>query len=213
MKRRLMQDAGPLVVEEDSSGPSYDCLIPVSVHGWLMCVSCGLLIPLGVLIAHSFKSYRKPIWLYLHILCNGLGFLLAVAGVSVGHYLTVDTQEQKNHRTIGITVIVMAGVQVLVGPLKPKSTSPLRRTFNVVHHWNGRIALGLAVANIFLGMHIAEPGKRYYIAQAVILGVIALIGVFWDSLMYIRLTPPAYLEAMETGRGMSSRMVKSVNNS
>ncbi|KAK9807530.1 hypothetical protein WJX72_001814 [[Myrmecia] bisecta] len=178
-----------------------------------MCASFGLLIPNGALIAHSFKSYRRPLWLYMHIACNGLGFLLAIAGVSVAPYLKKNTQEKRNHRAIGITVMVLAGLQVLVGPLKPKLTSPLRRSFNVVHHWNGRIALGLAIANIFLGMHISEPGKRFYIAQAVVLGLLAVVAVFWDSLMYIRLPPPAYLEAAESGKAVSPRMVHGVNDS
>lgn len=80
-----------------------------------MCLAWGFLIPLGILIA-AFRSLSggSAWWFYLHIPLNVLGYLVSLAGVTVGAYLTIDEKLQWQHRVIGITVTVAAGLQASI---------------------------------------------------------------------------------------------------
>ena len=86
----------------------------VQVHGWLMCLAWGFLIPVGVVIA-CFRTVRGmgTWWFHLHRALQILGFLVSLAGLSVGVYLDPDEGGLKwQHKIIGITVNVLALVQV-----------------------------------------------------------------------------------------------------
>ena len=86
---------------------------PLQVHGWLMCLAWGCLIPIGVVIA-AFRSLAgySSWWFYLHVSLQSLGFLVSLAGVTVGSYLNRNEKLQWQHRNIGITVTTLAGLQV-----------------------------------------------------------------------------------------------------
>ena len=85
----------------------------MQVHGWLMCLGWGCLIPIGVVIA-AFRTVRgfRSWWFYLHATLQVTGFLVALAGITVGTYLEIDQKLQWQHRVIGITVTVLGGLQV-----------------------------------------------------------------------------------------------------
>ena len=96
----------------------------VQVHGWLMCLAWGALIPIGVVIV-TFRTVRGAgtWWFHLHQVFNSLGFLVSLAGVAVGVYL--DPGEGGlvwQHKIIGITVNVLALVQVNVHLLSVDTT-------------------------------------------------------------------------------------------
>ena len=79
-----------------------------------MCLAWGFLIPLGVVIA-CFRTVRGmgTWWFHLHRALQLLGFLVSLAGLSVGVYL--DPGEGGlfwRHKIIGIAVNVLALVQV-----------------------------------------------------------------------------------------------------
>lgn len=79
-----------------------------------MCLAWGALIPIGVVVA-AFRTVRGAgtWWFHLHRVLNILGFLVSLAGLSVGVYL--DPGEGGlvwQHKIIGITVNVLAFVQV-----------------------------------------------------------------------------------------------------
>ena len=84
----------------------------MQVHGWLMALAWGFLIPLAIVIA-AFRGVSRGSawWFYVHITLNTLGYLVSLAGVSVGAYLAIDQKLQWQHKVIGITVNVAAGVQ------------------------------------------------------------------------------------------------------
>lgn len=86
----------------------------LQVHGWLMCLSWGFLIPLGVVIA-CFRTVRGmgTWWYHLHRALQILGFLVSLAGLSVGVYLDPGQGGLFwQHKIIGIVVNVLALVQV-----------------------------------------------------------------------------------------------------
>ena len=79
-----------------------------------MCLAWGFLIPVGVVIA-CFRTVRGlgTWWFHLHRALQTLGFLVSLAGLSVGVYLDPNEGGLKwQHKIIGITVNVLALVQV-----------------------------------------------------------------------------------------------------
>ncbi|KAL3154978.1 hypothetical protein ABBQ38_011505 [Trebouxia sp. C0009 RCD-2024] len=158
------------------------------VHGWLMCLAWGALIPIGVVIA-TFRTVRgaSAWWFHLHRILNILGLLVSLAGLSVGVYL--DPGEGGltwKHKIIGITVNVLAVVQVSAALLlRPKHTSNLRRVWNLTHWTLGRAALALAIANMFIGMYISSVAYKHIIAQAVVLGGLFIIVMLKNDIEYL----------------------------
>ncbi|DBB00678.1 TPA: hypothetical protein ACH3X3_002352 [Trebouxia sp. C0006] len=158
------------------------------VHGWLMCISWGCLIPLGVVIA-CFRTVRgsDSWWFHLHRILALLGFLISVAGLAVGVYLDPGVGGLFwQHKIIGIVVNVLALVQVAAGLLiKPPNTSNLRRVWNLTHWTLGRSALALGIANIFIGMYLSSDAYKNIIAQAVVLGGFYIIVMLKNDLEYL----------------------------
>lgn len=61
------------------------------------------------------------------------------------------------HRGLGIAVQAIFTLQLSALLARPKTTSRLRRTWNLLHWWGGRIGLGLAIWNIYLGLTSVYP--------------------------------------------------------
>ncbi|KAL0017909.1 hypothetical protein WJX77_004442 [Trebouxia sp. C0004] len=153
-----------------------------------MCLAWGFLIPVGVVIA-CFRTVRSlgTWWFHLHRALQILGFLVSLAGLSVGVYLDPNEGGLKwQHKIIGITVNVLALVQVLAGILiKPPATNVLRRVWNVSHWTLGRSALALGIANIFVGVFLSSLAYKNIIAQAVVLGGLFIIVMLKNDIEYL----------------------------
>ena len=77
--------------------------VVLQVHGWLMCISWGCLIPLGVVIA-CFRTVRgsDSWWFHLHRILALLGFLISVAGLAVGVYLDPGAAYSGSTRSLAL---------------------------------------------------------------------------------------------------------------
>ena len=68
---------------------------------------------------------------------------------------------------------VLAGMQWLTAVFwRPDRGVQLRRWWNIWHRSWGRIAFALAIANIYVGLCITQPGTRYFVGQTVVFGVL-----------------------------------------
>jgi hypothetical protein len=149
-------------------------------HGWCMAISWGFLLPAGITIA-AFKSVKpfkgSTAWFQLHRAMMILGFLLSLAGVGLGAQLPVNRLLKKQHRTIGITVTVLAGLQCVLPFLwRPKPDQYLRRHWNMLHYIFGRAALALAFANLFIGLYLTHRAQKWSWAVGITTGtLVALI--------------------------------------
>ncbi|DBB02803.1 TPA: hypothetical protein ACH3X1_013633 [Trebouxia sp. C0004] len=204
--RRLLQEADAAVPEP---GPDPHTEQLTHVHGWLMCLAWGFLIPAGVVIA-CFRTVRGmgTWWFHLHRALQILGFLVSLAGLSVGVYLDPNEGGLKwQHKIIGITVNVLALVQVLAGILiKPPATNVLRRVWNVSHWTLGRSALALGIANIFIGMFLSSLAYKNIIGQAVVLGGLFIIVMLKNDIEYLLVgCTPAEEEERLRAAGVNSR--------
>lgn len=81
-------------------------------HGALSVLGWGLFLPYGAIVARYLR-HRDPLWYYIHLVIEFLGFILGVAaavvGLSLSHMLQVDIV---GHKTIGIFVLVLSILQV-----------------------------------------------------------------------------------------------------
>ena len=75
--------------------------------------------------------------------------------------------------------------------LRPNKNRQLRRTWNLAHWTLGRLALALAIANIFIGLTLSSVAYSHIIAQAVVLGGLFIIVVLKNDIEYllVRVTP------------------------
>lgn len=83
-------------------------------------------------------------------------------------------------------------MQVIAGlAARPPKTAMVRRYWNLAHLTIGRAVLGLAIANIFIGMYLSHLAHSHIIAQAVVLGGLFLIYILKNDVDYllVRHTP------------------------
>ncbi|DBB12339.1 hypothetical protein WJX82_006747 [Trebouxia sp. C0006] len=185
----LRHPSGRHLLQEDSSPAAKAHQNKLHhVHGWLMCLSWGFLIPLGVVIA-CFRTVRGMgnWWFHLHRALQTLGFLVSLAGLAVGVYLDPGQGGLFwQHKIIGVVVNVLALVQVLAGILiRVPNTSNLRRVWNLTHWTLGRSAVALGIANIFIGMFLSSLAYKNIIAQAVVLGGLFIIVMLKNDVEYL----------------------------
>ena len=147
-------------------------------HMWLMPISLGLLMPLGVFISRFWPPPTHPTAFQLHRGIQTLAFAAAIGGfaaafVSVGSWNTVFTA----HRDLGMTVMTLLTVQVTALVVRPKPDTKYRASWSFVHHWLGRIVMCLAIANIYYGM--IHVGKVPTWAWGLFTGLLAALAVVW----------------------------------
>lgn len=86
------------------------------IHGVLNAVSWGILLPVGIIIARYMSTFPSadPAWFYLHVCCQVSAYAVGVAGWGTGLKLGSQSKGVKysGHRNIGITLFVLATVQV-----------------------------------------------------------------------------------------------------
>lgn len=83
-------------------------------HGVLSLLGWGLFLPCGAILARYLR-HMEPLWYYLHVVIQFLGFILGIAAIVVGLSLNHRLQAHiTSHKTIGIFVLVFAILQVFL---------------------------------------------------------------------------------------------------
>lgn len=81
-------------------------------HGILGIVGWGLFLPCGAIVARYFR-HKDPLWFYLHISIQFLGFIFGLATVIAGRQLYNKIHANvPTHRGIGIFVLTLSILQV-----------------------------------------------------------------------------------------------------
>lgn len=81
-------------------------------HGVLAIFGWGVLLPIGTIIARYFQ-HKDPLWFYLHIVIQLLGYLIGLAGVLAGISLYNKLHSDfRSHKGLGIFVLVLGSLQV-----------------------------------------------------------------------------------------------------
>lgn len=81
-------------------------------HGILGIVGWGLFLPCGAIVARYFR-HKDPLWFYLHISIQFVGFIFGLATVVAGTQLYNKIHAHvRTHRGIGIFVLTLSILQV-----------------------------------------------------------------------------------------------------
>ncbi|XAR53959.1 hypothetical protein NMG60_11028913 [Bertholletia excelsa] len=166
-------------------------------HGILVLLGWALFLPYGAIAARYFR-HHDPLWFYLHVAIQFVGFILALAGVVVGVTLYNRIHAHfPTHRGIGIFVLVLSILQVLAFFLRPDKDSKIRRYWNWYHHWFGRIALLFGNVNIVLGIQIGAAGNGWKAGYGFLLATVLIATIVLEVLLRMRRrsekdVPPAF---------------------
>eukprot|EP00884_Botryococcus_braunii_P017823 jgi/Botrbrau1/4724/Bobra.0218s0038.2 len=160
-------------------------------HGWIMAISWGVLIPLGAVLARNFKTVGTG-WFNAHRIIQTIGWSLGWVGFGIG--VDITDGDYGTHQALGIVIQILGTFQVILGfLLRPVHASAYRRLWNLSHWWMGRTAIGLGVANVYLGLIVeGDVSGGYVIAYSVVLGAITLTAFSKESYDYLSLPPPTY---------------------
>ncbi|XP_010322736.1 cytochrome b561, DM13 and DOMON domain-containing protein At5g54830 [Solanum lycopersicum] len=155
---RVLLMRGSAEAEED--------LRPVlAVHGFMMFLAWGILLPGGILAARYLKHIKGDGWFQIHVYLQYsglsivfLGFLFAVAELRGLSFSSL-------HVKFGMLAIVLAIAQPINAYLRPKKpgageeVSSNRRVWEYIHVIVGRGAIVVGIAALITGMK--HLGERY----------------------------------------------------
>ena len=172
------------------------------LHGVLMVLGWGVLLPGGVLIARYLK-WKGKIWIKLHIGMQILGLALGIAGLALALVQFGPLGGSLGgHGLMGLLVSALGVLQPLNGVFRPKKGSiltPRRRVWEVVHKGLGWFALALAVPTLVTGMltldkqeGIALPAALpgFLCAYATVLALLVLGAGWMQCLGWTTRSPP-----------------------
>ncbi|KAG9157739.1 hypothetical protein Leryth_017836 [Lithospermum erythrorhizon] len=164
-----------------------------NIHGILNAVSWGILFPLGIILARYLRTFPSadPTWFYLHVGCQMSAYIIGVAGWGTGLKLGSESKgvTYMYHRCIGITLFCLATVQIFALFLRPKKDHKFRLYWNIYHHGIGYSILVLGIINIFKGLDILSPEKKWktaFIGVLIALGAIAALLEVFTWIVVIR---------------------------
>ncbi|KAL6967953.1 hypothetical protein U1Q18_033756 [Sarracenia purpurea var. burkii] len=153
-----------------------------NIHGILNVVSWGIMLPTGVIIARYVRTFPSadPAWFYLHVFFQFSGYVIGVAGWGTGLKLGSESKgiQYTGHRNIGIALFCLATLQVFALFLRPKKDHKFRLYWNFYHHGIGYAVIILGIINVFKGLYILNPAKKWksaYIVVIALLGAIVLL--------------------------------------
>lgn len=153
-----------------------------NIHGILNAISWGLLFPIGAIIARYLRTFESadPVWFYVHVSCQISGYAIGVAGWATGLQLGSKSVGivYTSHRYIGIALFALATLQIFALFLRPKKEHKLRFYWNIYHHGVGYAILTLGIINVFKGLNILDPEKKWkstYVSILIVLGAIAVL--------------------------------------
>jgi len=105
----------PSVCDSSAGRASVDGSFPYGLrraHGALNVFAWGVLMPVGAILARYFRRV-DPLWFYLHVGIQFVGFIIGLAGVVAGVALYNKIQADiPAHRGLGIFVLFLGILQV-----------------------------------------------------------------------------------------------------
>ncbi|XP_058205821.1 cytochrome b561 and DOMON domain-containing protein At3g25290-like [Rhododendron vialii] len=160
-----------------------------NIHGILNVVSWGIMFPVGAIIARYLRTFQSadPAWFYLHAFCQTSAYAIGVAGWGTGLKLGSESKgvQYTNHRNIGIALFCLATVQVFALFLRPKKDHKYRFYWNIYHHSIGYAILVLGILNVFKGLDILLPAKKWRSAYIIVISVLGGIALLLEAITWV----------------------------
>lgn len=160
-----------------------------NIHGILNAVSWGIMFPVGAIIARYLRVAESadPAWFYLHAFCQFSGYVIGVAGWGTGLKLGSESKgiEFSTHRNLGIALFCLATVQIFALLMRPRKDHKYRFYWNIYHHSLGYAILVLGILNVFKGLDILDPARKWRSAYVIVLIVLGGITLFLEAITWI----------------------------
>ncbi|XP_048336464.1 cytochrome b561 and DOMON domain-containing protein At3g25290 [Ziziphus jujuba] len=160
-----------------------------NIHGILNAVSWGLMFPIGAIIARYMRTFQSadPAWFYLHVFCQVSAYAIGVAGWGTGIKLGSESKgvQYTGHRNIGIALFSLATLQIFALFLRPKKEHKYRFYWNIYHHGLGYTILVLGILNVFKGLDILVPEKKWKSAYIIAIAALGVIAVLLEAITWI----------------------------
>jgi hypothetical protein len=141
----------------------------LSVHGFMMFVAWGVLIPGGIMAARYLKHLKGDVWFEAHTYLQYSGIVVMFLGVLFAVAELRGFSFQSRHARIGVIAFTLACIQPLDVYLRPKRAengefpSANRRVWDYLHIFTGRSAALAGTVALFTGLQ--HLGHRYGIAN------------------------------------------------
>ncbi|CAI5505393.1 unnamed protein product [Closterium sp. Naga37s-1] len=137
--------------EEDTVDPAL-----FQVHGWLMWLAYGLLMPVGLITARHLQTVT-PKWFAIHWGIQLLAVMLAIIGffIAVGKF-GAEAATESLHARMGIAVFTFTLAQPLLGVFRPHKGNKIRVAWYFAHWLLGILAVGMGWYVLFLGLGLYE---------------------------------------------------------
>eukprot|EP00122_Pirum_gemmata_P014207 Pgem_evm1s13244 len=162
----------------------------IIIHGAIMLIAWGFLLPTGVIIAIFFKHRPNGLWFHIHRICNIVGLILAIAGwiIALINFDVFNSGLTKSsfHGGLGMVVMVLGILQPLNGLIRPHKENGEKRSvrrivWEIVHRGSGYVCLIAAVITIAIGTTLVvlpKDQKNFQIGYGCIGVVLILFGIF-----------------------------------
>lgn len=130
----------------------------VTLHGVLLWVSMGFLMPVAILTIRMSTSREEPqptrrvkVFFYLHVILQMLSALLATAGAILS-FKKFENSFDNSHQRLGVALYGAIWVQVLIGFFRPSRGKKARSLWYFVHWMLGTIISLAGIINIYTGL-------------------------------------------------------------
>jgi len=170
------------------------------MHGILMMVAWGFLLPSGTLLAKFYKHRPDGLWFKLHRGIQTLGLLLALTGwiIALKNFNVFKDVGFHNYRhgICGMVVMILGILQPLNALIRPhapegdEEKTTTRFLWEIWHKSSGWIAVLLAVPTIVLGtlsLPLLNDQAKFQVGYAAscIGGLLVLVAyIFYDKKAY-----------------------------
>ncbi|KAL5206712.1 hypothetical protein ABZP36_034921 [Zizania latifolia] len=137
----------------------------LAVHGFMMFVAWGILLPGGILAARYLKSLKGDGWYQIHVYLQYSGIAIMLLGVLFAAAELRGFYVSSVHVKFGVVALLLGGLQPLNAYFRPKRpsngevSSRNRVLWEYLHVITGRSAIIVGIVALFTGMK--HLGHRY----------------------------------------------------
>ncbi|KAL3828943.1 hypothetical protein ACJIZ3_017745 [Penstemon smallii] len=120
-----------------------------------------------------------PAWFLIHAFFQVAAYVIGVAGWGTGLKLgsESDVVMHAGHGRIGISIFVLATVQICAVFLRPDKDHKYRIYWNIYHYSVGYAILILGIFNVLGGFRMLKPDPKYIIINAYFAVIFVLVGI------------------------------------